>query len=220
MSHTLDHQALSMACPSCDLIYDMSGLKDGDRANCHRCGHRLTTYRADELHRVIAYGSSALIMLLLSCSFPFLSFKASGLESVITLPQTVYKLWLNNMPDLAVLVGAFILGVPALVLGMMIWMAVHLIRKQPHPWLPLVGRIVFTLQAWSMVEVFFIGVLVSLVKIAKMATVVMGVSFWSYGAFFILFTMTLATLDRYQCWRRIDALESSDVKHEVKDADR
>jgi paraquat-inducible protein A len=206
MSHDVDQHLLSVACPSCDLVYDLSGLEDGDRASCHRCGHLLTVYRDDELHRVIAYSSSALIMLILSCSFPFLSFKASGLESVITLPQTVYKLWLNGMPDLAVLVGAFIIGVPVLVLVVILWMSLLLVKRQGHPWLPWLGRIVFTLQAWSMVEVFFIGVLVSLVKIAKMATVVMGISFWSYGAFFILFTMTLATLDRYQCWRRIEVL--------------
>ncbi len=206
MSHVADQHLLSVACPSCDLIYDLSDLKNGDRASCSRCGHLLTVYRTDELQRVIAYSSSALIMLILSCSFPFLSFKASGLESVITLPQTVYKLWLNNMPDLAVLVGAFIVGIPLLVLMIILWMTVLLMKRKGHPLLSLMGRIVFTLQAWSMVEVFFIGVLVSLVKIAKMATVVMGISFWSYGAFFILFTMTVASLDRYQCWRRIEVL--------------
>ena len=63
-----------IACPSCDRLYDVSGLKDGETARCGRCGHFLTRYRADELARVMAYATSAVVMLLLACSFPFLEF--------------------------------------------------------------------------------------------------------------------------------------------------
>ena len=57
-----------------------------------------------------------------------------------------------------------------------------------------------------MVEVFFIGVLVSLVKVGHMATVVMGLSFWAYAVFSGFFVLSLSGLDRAQCWRRIEAL--------------
>jgi paraquat-inducible protein A len=61
------------------------------------------------------------------------------------------------------------------------------------------------LSPWSMVEVFVIGVLVSLVKIAAMATVILGVSFWAYVGFAVCFTATLSNLDRLQMWREIEA---------------
>ncbi len=60
-----------------------------------------------------------------------------------------------------------------------------------------------------MVEVFTIGVIVSLVKIAAMATVVLGISFWAYVAFSILFTFAVASLDRFQCWEMIEKLENA-----------
>jgi paraquat-inducible protein A len=59
-----------------------------------------------------------------------------------------------------------------------------------------------------MVEVFVIGVLVSLVKIGAMATVILGISFWSYVGFAICFTATLSSLDRFQMWREIEASAS------------
>ena len=62
-------------------------------------------------------------------------------------------------------------------------------------------------KTWSMVEVFFIGVLVSYVKIVHMATVVIGISFWAYAIFTITFTMTISNLDRYQTWKRLEELE-------------
>ena len=59
-----------------------------------------------------------------------------------------------------------------------------------------------------MVEVFIIAVIVALVKIAAMATVVIGISFWAYAAFAICFTLAVSSLDRYQCWERIEALRA------------
>jgi paraquat-inducible protein A len=55
-----------------------------------------------------------------------------------------------------------------------------------------------------MVEVFVIGVIVSLVKIGHMATVVLGLSFWSYVAFSVCFTAAMASLDRLEVWREIE----------------
>ena len=66
---------------------------------------------------------------------------------------------------------------------------------------------IFHLQLWCMVEVFFIGVLVSLFKITHMATVGVGIAFWSYAAFVIFFTLTLSNLDTFYTWKRLEALE-------------
>ena len=73
------------------------------------------------------------------------------------------------------------------------------------PWLVAAGRLLFVLNPWSMVEVFIIGVLVSLVKIGAMANVVLGVSFWAYLGFAICFTATFSSLDRLRMWREIEA---------------
>lgn len=199
-------QSTSLACPSCDLVFDVSDLAEGETARCSRCGHFLTRYRADELSRVMAYTVSALILLALACSFPFMQFKASGLESLMTLPQAALELWRNDMPDLAFLVAAFIILIPAAVLILIVILTGALIMQRPNTYLPSLGRLIFTLQRWSMVEVFFIGVLVSLAKILHMATVVLGISFWAYAAFTVLFTLALSNLDRFQCWRRIEEL--------------
>jgi paraquat-inducible protein A len=81
-------------------------------------------------------------------------------------------------------------------------------QDRPAPWLVPAGRLLFSLNPWSMVEVFVIGVLVSLVKIGAMATVILGISFWSYVAFALCFIGTFTNLDRFSMWRRIEALKS------------
>ena len=198
--------AARIACPACDLIFDVSGLADGETANCARCGNFLTTRKDDAFERVTSYCIAALVMLAIAFAFPFMQFSRAGLENTMTLPQTVLELWTNNMPGLALIVASFIIVIPALVTICMLVLSMTLSRNLAPDWLRALGSTVFHLQNWSMVEVFFVGVLVSLVKIAKMATIVLGISFWAYAAFSILFTLAITNLDKFQSWQRIETL--------------
>lgn len=198
-----------IACHACDLLVDVRELKVGQRASCPRCGHFLTRVRPDAHSKVLSYSVAALIALVIANAFPFLSFASSGLESVMTLPQTPGMLWDYGLPAVSILVAAFIIFIPAAVLVLLLLLCLPLHGGRWRPWLKPVGRWIFTLQSWAMVEVFIIGVIVSLVKIAKMATVVLGISFWGYVAFSILFTMAIAALDRYQVWAEIEELEAA-----------
>jgi paraquat-inducible protein A len=200
-----------IACHGCDLLVDVLELENGESARCPRCRCFLTRRRDDMYERVLAYSVSALILLVLANSYSFLSFSASGLESVITLAQTPGTLWQYGMPGVAAIVGAFIIVIPAIVLLLMLVLCIPLQLGHYHPWLVTVARGIFLAQNWAMVEVFIIGVIVSLVKIMAMATVVLGISFWAYTGFAICFTLAVASLDRYQCWERIEALGESRV---------
>ncbi len=195
-----------VACHGCDLLVAVAGLEDGQTASCPRCGGFLTRYRADAYDRVLAFSISGLVLLVLANSYSFLSFSASGLESVMTLAQTPGALWEYDMPAMAFIVAAFIIVIPAAVLLLMVLLCIPLRRGQYTPWLAHAARGVFLAQNWAMVEVFIIGVIVALVKIASMATVTLGISFWAYAAFSICFILAISSLDRYQCWQRIETL--------------
>jgi len=195
-----------VACPSCDLLFNVRNLADGETASCSRCGHFLTRRKDDALERITAYCIAALVMMAVACAFPFMQFSRAGLENTMTLPQTVLELWNEGMPWLALIVAGFIMIIPVIVtVGMLILSIVISSNRHPY-WLRQLGSVIFHLQNWSMVEVFFVGVLVSLVKIAHMATILVGISFWAYAAFSVLFTMAMTNLDKYQCWQRIEAL--------------
>lgn len=198
-----------IACHGCDLLVDVGELEHNARAYCPRCGHFLTRYQRDAMSRVLAYTLGAIILLVLSLSFPFLSFGASGLESVMTLREAPGSLWQYGMHFLAFMVAGFIILIPAFILLLLIAISAPLLMGWNAPWLHASAKIIFELENWAMVEVFIIGVIVSLVKIAAMATVALGISFWAYAGFSICFTLAMVTLDRYQCWEMIEALETS-----------
>jgi paraquat-inducible protein A len=198
-----------IACLGCDLLVNVGDLHEGDSARCPRCGHFLTRLQRDAVSRVAAYAIAGMVFLALACSFPFLSFATAGMESVMTLPQTAVELYTQGMPAISLVVAAFIMVIPAVVLCLLALLCLPLLFGYPARWLVAAARWVFTLHNWAMVEVFIIGVIVSLVKIASMATVSLGISFWAYVAFSLCFTLALATLDRYQVWQLIEELEPS-----------
>ncbi len=195
-----------IACPTCDELYDLPQLGDGEHAECERCGEVLTRFRSDAYDRLMAFSATALICLILACSFPFMSFSRAGLSSQMTLPQSVVALWLDGMPEFAILLAAFIIAIPGLFACGVFVLAHGLKHRADNAGLGELARWVFMMQRWSMGEVFFVGVIVSLVKIAHMATVVMGPAFWAYAAFAVFLTLTMTSLDAHQCWRRIDAM--------------
>ena len=196
------------ACQSCDLLVSVAATKHGESASCPRCGCFLTRCYDDANHRVLAYSSAGLMFLLFASSYSFLSLSRSGVESNITLLQTPAALWSYGMPEVGALVAAFIIVIPAIVLAMMAALSILINQDRYHSWLVPLAKGIFLGQHWSMVEVFIIAVIVALVKIAAMATVVIGISFWAYAAFTVCFTLAVSNLDRYQCWERIEALKA------------
>ena len=197
-----------IACQSCDLLVSVAATKHGESASCPRCGCFLTRCYDDANHRVLAYSSAGLMFLVFASSYSFLSLSRSGVESNITLLQTPAALWSYGMPEVGALVAAFIIVIPATVLAMMAALYILINQGRYHSWLVPLAKGIFLGQQWSMVEVFIIAVIVALVKIAAMATVVIGISFWAYAAFTVCFTLAVSSLDRYQCWERIEALKA------------
>ncbi|MGH0037924.1 MAG: paraquat-inducible protein A [Myxococcota bacterium] len=195
-----------IGCVECDLLVQVGALAPGEKATCPRCGHLLTANTVDGLTRSLAFALAAAMLLTLSMFFPFLSLQASGLEQVMTLPGSAIQLWEDGYPSIALLVMVPIIGVPALMIGALVALLLPLRQDRPASWLVPTARFLFFLNPWSMVEVFVIGVIVSLVKIGAMATVVLGISFWAYVAFALCFTATLTNLDRVQLWERIEEL--------------
>ena len=196
-----------IACHGCDLLVDVSNLPDGGRANCPRCGHFLTRYRSNAVSSVLALTIAALISFGFASTHPFLSFESAGIESTMTLWQTSSALWDYDMRAMSLLVALFIMIAPIFVLVLLAALCIPLLVGWKAPWLHFTAHSLLVSQTWVMADVFIIGVIVSLVKIASMATVTLGISFWSYIVFAVCFTLATASLDRFQFWEMIDALE-------------
>jgi paraquat-inducible protein A len=65
-------------------------------------------------------------------------------------------------------------------------------------------RFFLHLQPWGMMEVFLIGILVSLVKVGKMATIVPGLAVIAFGILIFVLAAAMTALDPHLVWERLE----------------
>jgi paraquat-inducible protein A len=55
-----------------------------------------------------------------------------------------------------------------------------------------------------MMEIYLLGVLVSLVKLVALAEVHLGIAFWAFSALVVINTWAGTTVDRHCLWRKLE----------------
>jgi len=197
-----------IACHDCDLIHWFSPIPQGSAAKCSRCGAMLYQNKRDSLERALALTLTGLILFLVANTFPFLGLKLQGQIHETILITGINELYHQGMLVLATVVLLTTIIMPAAqMLGMLyVLLAIKLKRI---PWkLREVFRIVQSIRPWAMMEVFMLGILVSIVKLAKMATIVPGVAAFAFMALIFVLAASLAVLDPHAVWERIKIQEN------------
>lgn len=189
-----------IACHECDLLLSLPALHHGQKASCPRCNYTLTIFHTNIEHRLLAFSLSGLTFLFFANLFPFMSFRASGQERVITLLQSVNTLADEGSKLLAIVVLVSIITIPALVLLAATYVSASLLRSQLLPATKTVLRWLIHLLPWSMAEIFLVGILVSYIKIAALADVTFGLSFYAYALFNLSLIVTVVNIDKRQLW--------------------
>lgn len=192
----------TVQCEQCLTKVDVPELTHRQRAVCPTCGHTLLTYRKNQNDSVLALAISALIFLGLSLPFNFLSFRSSGVQHQIALPDSFSALFKQDYLSLAIITGLATLIFPGLVLiGMIVLGHYRKVNLKPK-FLTHVFFWVKTLLPWSMAEIFLVGTLVSLIKVSSMADISIGLSFYAFVAFSACMTACVIHFDinRYAFW--------------------
>ena len=193
-----------VACPDCDLLNRLAGPATATLL-CARCGAVLRRHRPDSIDRTLALVVAALLLFALANAFPFLAMQTGGLVQETTLLSGVHELWRQDLRLLAALVFCTCVLVPAAQLAGLLTILLPLrLGRRPPPGAARILRLVQAAAPWGMMEVFMLGILVALVKLGHMATIVPGVSVFSFAALIVVMAAALSTLDPALIWARLD----------------
>ncbi|MBF0476783.1 MAG: paraquat-inducible protein A [Deltaproteobacteria bacterium] len=193
-----------MACPDCDML---NRLPKESKAIllCVRCGALLHRYRPNSIDRSLALALAAFILFTISNSFPFLTMKKSGIFQETTLLTGVQELWKQGLYELSLIVLLTCVLAPLIqMLGIFYVLIPLKWTGRPAPCAIRIFRLVQEIAPWGMMEIFLIGILVALVKLGHMATIVPGVSAFSFGALIFVMIAAFSNLDPSLLWERLD----------------
>jgi paraquat-inducible protein A len=198
-----DYSHSHAICHECDLLSFVGDLPAGHKAICPRCGAVLTRSRKNALDRMLIFGLTAIICLLFSTLFSYVDLSVQGQERGVTLLETVAVLFELQERALALFTAVVIIGLPTFFVGVTCWLAVSIKWERVSARTIRLLRIVGHLQFWNMAEIFFLGILISMVKVSSMVDVEVGTSFWAYAMFNVFLIAALAQVDRYQLAQKI-----------------
>lgn len=190
-----------IACHECDLLLQKSEMPgQSGTAKCPRCGAELYSVGPENLQPMLALTVTALILLVLANLFPIVALNIQGHQVETTAFGAAQQLWRDEMPIVACLLLATTVVIPFIELTALCWLLLPLtFGHRPIAFIPLVRCLQLT-HPWAMVEVFILGVLVSLVKLSHLADVLPGPAIWCFGALGIVFTGLSASLDHHDLW--------------------
>ena len=168
-----------IACPYCDLVQREVHPPQGGSVRCCRCESVLYSIRSDSTECTLALTLAAAVLLLVANAFPILVLEVQGQSHASTLLGAVRALWDQGIRSVAILVCVTTMIFPAIEVAGMIYVLVPLRAGRIAPGVPKLMRFVQGIQPWGMVDVFLLGVLVSLVKLAHIATVHPDTALWA-----------------------------------------
>jgi len=193
-----------IACQECDLLVRLGDIPTGAKARCPRCGAFLWQHKVDSINRSLAMAAGALVLFVLANSFPFLALKLEGLSRQTTLLTGIQELYRGGMWEIALLVFMTTLVIPLIQITGLLYILLPLRFGFVPPRAGSVFRLVRHIQPWGMLEVFSLGILVALVKLADLADIIPGTALWSFAGLMIILTASISWLDPHEVWSRLE----------------
>ena len=194
-----------IACPQCDTLHLAHDLPAHTRAHCKRCGTVLMTSQPAAMAQILSLALTAFIMMIAAISFPFLTLDAGGLQNATSVLDAVLAFNDGLAIPLAIAVAFFIMVIPLIRLGALIYALGPLVRERPaRPGARAAFGLAETLRPWSMAEIFIIGVTVALIKVAGLAAVTIGPAFWAFAGVVVITILKDQLICRYTIWEALD----------------
>ena len=193
-----------IVCPACDLAHRRTPEPVRGRTQCARCRAPLQRPHTGSVDAAIAVALSACVLLFLSNAYPLVVMHVNGSSRHTTLIGAALGLYRQHYATLAALVIMTTVIAPMLQVAALLYVLIPLRHRRRAPGLNAVLRILTRMRLWSFIEVFMLGSLVALVRLAKFSDIVPGIALWSCALLMLALASLSSMTSPGQLWRWIE----------------
>lgn len=194
-----------VCCPVCDALHEFPDIPDGQRARCIRCKTVIAVGRPEAILRIVVLAATSLVLMTIVVFYPFLELRNGVFGNKASVFETVMSFSQGVMAPLSIAVAAFVIVLPVLRLGLIVWALGPLsIDRTSLPGATFALRWAEILKPWAMAEIFMVGVAVALVKLAGLASLSMGPAFWSFTAIVVINALQDSQMSKHSIWTALD----------------
>ncbi|KXU90786.1 paraquat-inducible protein A [Paraburkholderia monticola] len=202
----MEHDNL-IACHECDTLFRKPRLVGRTAARCPRCGATLYRGVSRKLDAICALTLAALITFVIAQGFPIVELDANGITSQTTLFGALVALWGEDMQIVAVMVFCSTILFPLTELVALLYVLVPLRAGYVPAHFNRVLRAIQFVRPWGMIEVFMLGVLITIVKMVSLARVIPEAALFAFGALTLMFAVVV-TFDPRVLWDLADEIDA------------
>ena len=204
----LDHLPADLrfltACPGCDLLMLNMSAGKGDIIACSRCGTVLHRHKKDSINRTAAHCLAGLFLYFPAMFLPLMTFQTLGMSETSNIMQSIISYYQQEYFFVALMVFFSAVLFPFLKLSLGLTVATLMnLRKFPSI-LPRLFRLYISLEDWAMVEVYLLGIMVTVIKMYQTTDISYGLGFYCFIALVLATMGTTEVLDKKLFWALIE----------------
>jgi len=193
-----------IACQQCDALYDKPELKQGQRVQCVRCGNTMAERKVDSIERSFYWSLTGLLLLIPAIFLPIMGVTLAGQYHHASLIDCIVVLIDRGFFMIATLVFLFALAVPIVRLFGAFYITYCVKFNKLKPSLLSFFRAFHHLDNWAMLNVFMLGIVVSMYKLVDDTELSVNMGLLAFILLLISSTMTSSSLDQDYIWQKLE----------------
>ncbi len=200
-THTFDHLT---ACPDCDLLLSKTEAPGGHSIICPRCGKTISKRTTDSIIKALALSIAGLLMYLPAILLPLMTMKSFGFSDSANIIDSIINFYRNSyyFVSFMVLISAVIF--PLVLLTSILIISAQLYLKRYPSYLARLFRTYLHLEEWAMVEVYLLGIMVTIIKMNDSTEINYNTGIFCFTGL-VLLNLTIATIiDHDFFWQAIE----------------
>jgi paraquat-inducible protein A len=212
----MNNNKVWVACQKCDGLFEKPTLKQGQIAKCCHCGSVLVERKVNSIERSFHWSLAGLILMLPAILLPLMGVTLAGQYHQASLLDCVLVLIDREFFMIACLLFLFAIAVPIVRLCGALYLSYCFKFNRLKPTLLNFFRAYHHLDNWAMLNVFMLGIVVSMYKLLDDTELSVNLGLLSFILWLICSTMASSSLDQDYIWEKLEQafIKSTDDKNE------
>ncbi len=200
---TIAQSDILFVCHECDALQRVPDVEPGHDAICIRCKSRLFRNPKGGIDKPLALVIAVMIMFIVANIHPIMDLTIVGVKLSTTITGAAYVFWQSGSPELAAIVWLPSVLVPGLIIAGLCYVLFSIRFQLNWPYTKPILVLIDRLLPWGMMDVFLLGILVSMVKLADLADIIIGLGFYTFVIAVVLYAATIASLEPHTLWESL-----------------
>ena len=171
---------------------------------CPRCGAVLHDTKKDSLQHILALSLSGLILFPPAMLLPIMKLSVLNLGDSANILQGVSALFRSGFYLVALIVLLTSAVIPFVKVALLFCLSVCIRFKWFTELLPPGFRAYLFMDEWGMLEIYMLGILVSIIKLGDIADISYGIGLYCFVGVLALSLFSSAALSEHQYWDLIE----------------